>query len=93
MILYNTFHIALMILVFLLVFLSSTQFDAVLIRLLLICRIALPPQTFEMYTPFNLFCLPGIVSWIPDKNCIVFLSVLYDAISMSLAPQCLCTSV
>lgn len=52
--------------------LSPTQFDAMLIRLLLISRIALLPQTFEMYTPFNLFCLSGVVGWMPDKNWIAF---------------------
>lgn len=48
--------------------LSPTQFDAMLIRLLLISRIVLLPQTFEMYTPFNLFCLSGVVAWTPEKK-------------------------
>lgn len=65
--------------------LSPTQFDAMLIRLLLISRIVLLPQTFEMYTPFNLFCLSGVVGWMPDKNWIVFPPLQRDAISMSLA--------
>lgn len=43
-----------------------------LIRLLLISRTALLPQTFEMYTPFNLFCLFDVVGWMPTKNWIVF---------------------
>lgn len=64
--------------------LSHTQFDAMLIRLLLISRIVLPPQTSEMYTPFNLFCLSGVVAWMPDKKWIVFPSLQLDAISMSL---------
>lgn len=69
--------------------LSPTQFDAMLIRLLLISRIVLLPQTFEMYTPFNLFCLSGVVGWMPDKNWIVFPLLQRDAISMSLACYCL----
>lgn len=74
--------------------LSPTQFDAMLIRLLLISRIVLLPQTFEMYTPFNLFCLSGVVAWTPEKkNWIVFPPLHWVAMSVSLACQCLCVSV
>lgn len=64
-----------------------------LIRLLLIFRIVLLPQTFEMYTPFNLFCLSGVVGWMPDKNWIVFPPLQLDAISLSLACSCLRVNV
>lgn len=73
--------------------LSPTQFDAMLIRLLLISRIVLLPQTFEMYTPFNLFCRSGVVGWMPDKNWIVFPLLQHDAILMSLVCLCLCVTV
>lgn len=64
--------------------LTPTQLDAMLIRLPLISRIVRLPQTFEMYTPFNLFCLPGIVAWMTEKNWIVFPPLQQDAILVSL---------
>lgn len=52
--------------------LCPTQLDDMLIRLPSIIRIVQLPQTFEMYTPFNLLCLSGIVGWMTGKNWIVF---------------------
>lgn len=68
--------------------LCPTQLDDMLIRLPSIIRIVQLPQTFEMYTPFNLLCLSGIVGWMTGKNCIVFPPLQQDAISLPLPWQC-----
>lgn len=72
--------------------LSPTQLDAMLIRLPLTSRIVQLPQTFEMYTPFNQFCLSGIVGWMTGKKIGLYSLLCNRMLSQCPWPATVCVS-